>query len=208
MWVTLITTQKSFVATVCYIQTLSRQRDPSHCLDVSTLIDARSQRSRCLHWNRTFHSMKCVPSHTHRGLWSLSHSVSTSLMSRQRSNIDFMRRAKLENSLNSKTRKNIKITCFVEMSQNARFWGGPKITQNWPFWGGQKTTIFGVQNPKNHSRGTQCYGDTRRIIYCLDTRYGPPKPCFWPFLGAPDETRGVSKTCILAHTFCTHFHTF
>jgi hypothetical protein len=52
-------------------------------------------------------------------------------------------------------------------------------TQIWRFREPPKTVIFGplfwveIDPPKSDSRGAQLYGDTRRIIYCLDTRYGP-----------------------------------
>jgi hypothetical protein len=58
-----------------------------------------------------------------------------------------------------------------------------------------KTVIFGplfwVENdpPKSDSRGAQLYGDTRRIIYCLDTRYGPYMGVFDPKRGVLDPSR-------------------
>ena len=146
--------------------------------------------------------MKCVPSHTHRGLWSSSHFVSTSLMSRRRSNIDFMRRSKVRNV---KTRKNIKITCFAQMSQNARFWGGPKITQNWPFWGGSKNDHFwGPKSQKPFSGYTMLWWYPPNYLLF---RYPvwPPKTLFLgPKNGHPTRP-GVSKTGVcdtpVLHTF-------
>jgi hypothetical protein len=58
-----------------------------------------------------------------------------------------------------------------------------------------KTSLFGPflgvpsRTPKTCSRGAQLYGDTRRIIYCLDTRYGTQKGVFDPKTGFLDPSR-------------------
>jgi hypothetical protein len=60
--------------------------------------------------------------------------------------------------------------CHTRVSKTPKigvFGDPPKRSKNDPFFGSKTTP------PKSDSRGAQLYGDTRRIIYCLDTRYGP-----------------------------------
>mgnify|MGYP001605249234 CR=1 FL=1 len=67
-----------------------------------------------------------------------------------------------------------------------------------------KNVIFGPflgvpsRTPKMCSRGAQLYGDTRRIIYCLDTRYGTQKGVFDPKTGFTDPSRPERENGVFA----------
>ena len=106
---------------------------------------------------------------------------------------------------------------MCEMCQNVRFWGchvrDPRkchfLTP--PIWDPQKRSKSG-KTPKmrflqNPSRGAQKCGESRQIIYCLDTRSGPQNggisrpPQMGGFWG------GTAKHVFCAfrakHAFCT-----
>jgi hypothetical protein len=90
-----------------------------------------------------------------------------------------------------------------KMCKFVHFGGTPEMCKNRPFWGVHfGPQIWGYRIVKNPFRGTQLYGDTRQIIYCLDTRYGPPKRCFWAKNVVPAKTGGFGKTVFL-HVFRT-----
>ena len=74
---------------------------------------------------------------------------------------------------------------FWQISQNRRFWGFGQKPRKTP-----KNPIFGPSK-----KGAQSCGGSRRIIYCLDTRYGPQTtPPGGEFGGFPDppDPGGVS----------------
>ena len=100
----------------------------------------------------------------------------------------------------------VQFRACVKNGQICTFWGvPPKMVENAHFGGGPKTPHFGgIQFAKNPFRGAQLYGDTRQIIYCLDTRYGTPKPCFWCQNTSTRQNRGFWENRV----FCTFFDIF
>jgi hypothetical protein len=83
---------------------------------------------------------------------------------------------------------------------NSRVLGGSQKRPKMTILGGpKKTPNLGGQFVKNPFRGTQLYGDTRQIIYCLDTRYGTPKHCFWVQNVFYPSRPGVVKMHVLVH---------
>jgi hypothetical protein len=97
-------------------------------------------------------------------------------------------------------------------TQNCQFWWvcqkwsnlhilgvPPKMTENAHFGGVHfGPQIWGIQFAKNPFRGAQLYGDTRQIIYCLDTRCGTPKPCFWCQNTSTRQNRGFWENRVFA----------
>jgi hypothetical protein len=88
--------------------------------------------------------------------------------------------------------------------QNVHFFTPPKTTP-------KKRSILGktpkMRFCKNPSRGAQKCGESRQIIYCLDTRSGPQK---WGFSDPPRNRGfwgGTAKHAFRAncakHVFCT-----
>ena len=106
---------------------------------------------------------------------------------------------------------------MCEMCQNVRFWGchvrdprkchflTPPIwdPQKWPKSGKTPKMRF-LQNP---SRGAQKCGESRQIIYCLDTRSGPQNggisrpPQMGGFWGVPAKHAFCAFRA--KHAFCT-----
>ena len=99
---------------------------------------------------------------------------------------------------------NCPISCMCQKWSNFDILGGtPENGQKCTFWGVRfGPQIWGCQFAKNPFRGAQLYGDTRQIIYCLDTRYGTPKRCFWCQNTSTRQNRGFGKIVIL-HVFRT-----
>ena len=101
---------------------------------------------------------------------------------------------------------NCQFRACVKNGQICTFWGvPPKMVENAHFGGGPKTPHFGgTQFAKNPFRGAQLYGDTRQIIYCLDTRCGTPKRCFWCQNTSTRQNRGFWENRVF-DTFFAHF---
>ena len=148
----------------------------------------------------TFHFGKCNPSHTHRCLEFLTHSVPGSLIL-----VRFPHRLHDLWSYFTCTWK-LSISCMCQKWSNLHILGvPPKMVENAHFGGGPKTPHFGgTQFAKNPFRGAQLYGDTRQIIYCLDTRCGTPKRCFWCQNTSTRQNRGFWENRVF-DTFFAHF---
>ena len=149
----------------------------------------------------TFHFGKCNPSHTHRCLEFPTPSGPGSLIL-----VGFPHRLHDLWSYFSTTPKTTVLAGVSKMVKFRHFGGYPRKWPKMHILGGVifDPQIRGIELAKNPFRGAQLYGDTRRIIYCLDTRYGTPKPCFWCQNTSTRQNRGFWENRVF-DTFFAHF---